>query len=216
MASSLPFRLWNNTFTTPNTAYQPYPGSRDELLLDNVSFHLYKVQMPENTPLLHQEVAVLRGRIYGNTETGIMVWTFGVAILPQTVGEGDYVIIPEHPEFQHMKFYRNPRVPLHTYAARDRYNRLFQRGYRLTKRSGEGCFLWTAASKGKWREQGVDSLRIHIPSWTNRIGTLHWFNDAYIGVCQAVGGFLPNDLPLTTEWDDQYELTLEEAEAEKE
>lgn len=165
----------------PDHVYETYPGSVDTLLLDNVKYHLYPVQMPANT-IEDRKVAVLKGRIYANSDNGIMVWTFGANIIPEVLVGGEYYVRVEHPEWRQITHLHNFHVPIPTN----------QEGHwQLTKPSSSGCFLWTATMPGARHWKRNKSLRIHIPENTIRIGALRFWNEPYIGKPYYHGGYLP-------------------------
>ena len=165
----------------PNHVYSIYPGSMDILLLDNVKYKLWRLEMPANTSNYDHLVAVLRGQIYANSENGLMVWTFGASIIPEVLVGGDYALTVQHPDFKYLAILRNADVAFPRY----------QQWCQITHPSASGCFLWSGDPEEGFQAHNPVSCRIHIPQNTNRIGALRWVNYPYIGVPCFVGGYLP-------------------------
>ena len=165
----------------PDHVYETYPGSVDTLLLDNVKYKLWRLEMPANTSNYDQLVAVLRGRIYANTDNGLMVWTFGASIMPEVLVGGDYALTVQHPDYKYLAILRNADVAFPRY----------QQWCQITHPSASGCFLWSDDPEEGIRAHNPARVRIHIPQNTNRIGALRWVNYPYIGVPSFVGGYLP-------------------------
>ena len=169
--------------------YDSYPGTIDVLVLDNVLFHFFPIEKETNVPRLDQELVVLNGQIYANADTGLMSWTFGAQVLPLILTNGgfgpDFCLIVEHPEFPSMTLIRNNRV---VYPE-------FDQKVLLTHMSVSKCFLWTDGSvELKWKKQEKANLRILIPPNANRIGTLRFLNDTYIGIPESKGGLRPDTM----------------------